>query len=135
RALVRGVGVWNIDIELRLRRLAMLAGVRHHHAGVADLEFRMHDQTVGPLMRLENGFGSERLLEELDHLSRAPNGQVRRDRMKAIRNGFYRHVSTPSNLCLGRKRPYRRISPFIGRSREHGLAISRSKCAAAIFRY
>src|SRR5262249_4312365 len=91
RTVVGGVGVWNIDVQLGLRRLALFAGIRDHHAGVTDLELRMHDQTVGPLHRLENSLGPESLLEKLDHLRRAANSKIRRNRVIAIGDGLYRH--------------------------------------------
>src|SRR5262249_12506489 len=47
--------------------------------------------TVGPLHRLENSLGPESLLEKLDHLRRAANSKIRRNRVIAIGDGLYRH--------------------------------------------
>src|SRR5262249_33236325 len=104
------------------RRLALFVGIRHHQAGVTNLELRMHDQAVGPLHRLENSLGPESLLEKLDYLRRAANGKIGGNRVIAIGDGLYRHCRLLD--CGLNNASLRRMSPFMGRSSEDDLVIA-----------
>src|SRR6266566_3003583 len=95
RPLVHAVHVWNIEVKRRHCRLGHLAFLGDHDRRVADRHLGVHDRSIRPLDRLMRYFPSERLLKEFDDLRRTAHGEIRRDSMIALGNGFCCHDWPP----------------------------------------
>jgi hypothetical protein len=85
--LVRGVGIWHIQKEIRGPGSRVIAWLADHDDRIADPYFRMREPAVG--CRVPQDFlAVESLLHEHDEIGCSGDGQIRSDGVIAVWDGI-----------------------------------------------